>query len=435
MKRNYVAVIQAGGKGTRMVTLTRDEIPKPMLFLNGKPMMQWQIENIREYGISEFIIIIGHLGEKIEEYFGDGEKFGVHIQYIKETEPLGSAGALYCLREKDISANFLLIFGDVMFDIDWNRMIDFHELKQGMATLLVHPNSHPYDSDILMLDSEQHVIGIDSKKNERKYWYENCVNSGIYILSANILHGIKVLKKMDLEQDILKPLMKQKQVYGYRTSEYVKDVGTVPRFQMALEEQKKGIWKQKNLQNKQKCVFLDRDGTINKFCGLLSREEQFILEKGVAEAICLLNKSGYLVIVVTNQPVVARGMCEIEEINRIHKKMQVLLGQQGAYLDDIVFCPHHPDKGFPEENSAYKILCNCRKPATGMVDVMIERHNIDRNASYMVGDSTIDIQTGINAELKTVLLATGQAGLDGKYDVQPDCRATDLLNAVNMILT
>lgn len=434
MNNNYVAVIQAGGMGTRMMELTKDEIPKPMLPLNGKPMIQWQIENIRKYGIMEIILIVGHLGERIEEYFGDGSRFGVCIQYIREMQPLGSAGALYYLKDMLKDRNFLLIFGDVMFDIDWNRMIAFHETKKGLATLLIHPNSHPHDSDLVLVDEEQCVIGIDSKNNVRDYWYDNCVNAGLYILSADILQNINEAVRTDLEQDLLKPLMPHKQVFGYRTPEYVKDAGTILRFQAACEEQKQGIWEQKNLNHKQKCVFLDRDGTINKFCGFLNYEEQFELEEGVVEAIRLLNASKYLVIVVTNQPVVARGMCEIADVRSIHKKMQVLLGQQGAYLDDIVFCPHHPDKGFPEENPIYKIPCNCRKPAIGMIEQMAEKYNIDLSDAYMIGDSTVDIQTGKNAGIKTILLATGQGGQDGKYDACPDYKAKDLLEAVQIIL-
>lgn len=434
MINNYIAVIQAGGRGTRMIELTKDEIPKPMLKLNGKPMIQWQIENIRKYGIREFVVIVGHLGEKIQKYFGDGSDLGVHIQYIAEKEPLGSAGALYYLKDKVATDNFLLIFGDVMFDIDWGRMISFHEKKKGMATLLMHPNSHPQDSDLLIVDSEQCVVGIDSKKNKRDYWYENNVNAGIYILSSVILENITEVAKVDLEQDILNSLMQKKQVYGYKTSEYVKDAGTVTRFRSVSIEQEKGIWEKRNLKNKQKSVFLDRDGTINRFCGLLSREEQFELEEYVADAIRLLNASGYLVIVVTNQPVVARGICEIKDVKNIHNKMQVLLGEQGAYLDDIAFCPHHPDKGYPDENPIYKIYCNCRKPATGMIDQMAERYNIDKNASYMIGDSTVDIQTGKNAGLKTILLLTGQAGTDGKYEIESDWKADNLLEAVNIIL-
>lgn len=434
MLKDYVAVIQAGGKGTRMVELTHDEIPKPMLLLNGKPMLQWQIENIALYGVKEFYIIIGHLGEKVKEYFKDGSWLNVRIEYIEETQPLGSAGALFYLKDKVKCENFLLVFGDVMFELAWDKMVSFHEKCGASATLLAHPNSHPFDSDILMMQENGRVIGIDGKNNVRRYWYENCVNAGIYILKSHLLNGFEKPVKTDLEKDILTPLMETGQVYGYLTPEYVKDAGTPQRFANVCKEQEKGVWSDRCLNNRQKCIFLDRDGTINQFRGLISTEEEFELETEAAEAVRRINESGYLAIVVTNQPVVARGMCEMEDVRRIHRKMQTLLGEKGAYLDAIVFCPHHPDKGFPEENPAYKIPCNCRKPDIGMIQKMEERYNIDLTKSFMVGDSTVDIQTGRNAGLKTCLLMTGQAGKDKKFCVEADYVAENLLEAVDIIL-
>lgn len=438
MKHVYMAVIQAGGKGTRMRELTGDKLPKPMLSLNGKPMLEWQIQNIAAYGIKDFVIITGHLGEKIEEFFQNGAGLGVNIRYIKEKEPLGSAGALALLEPMfwpEIT-DFLLVFGDVMFDLDINRMLHFHEEHQSLATLLAHPNAHPYDSDLLLTDESDRIRGIMSKNEKREGWYDNLVNAGIYVLSRKILVELPETKtgKLDLEQDVIKPLLESGRVYAYRTPEYVKDAGMPERFRAVCREQETGIWQQRNLGKKQRCVFLDRDGTVNRYRGLLSQEEQFELEEGAAEAIRLLNEAGYLAIVVTNQPVVARGMCGMEDVQRIHHKMQVLLGNHGAWLDDIVFCPHHPDKGYPEENPLYKIVCSCRKPATGMIDSMVKKYNIDTNLSYIIGDSTIDIQTGRNAGLRTILLATGQAGTDGKYEVRADIQAKNLLDAVKIIL-
>lgn len=444
MDRRYIAVIQAGGKGTRMVSLTNDKIPKPMLEINGKPMIQWQIENIAAYGVNEFVIIMGHLGEVIEDYFGDGTKLGVHISYIREKqdEPLGSAGALYYLKDMvnvgtlPQYTDALLIFGDVMFELDWNRMISFHEQHNAKATLLVHPNAHPYDSDLLILDDKNRVKGIDSKNNVRNYWYDNCVNAGLYILCEELLESVPGPEiKVDLEKDILADFMRSEDaIYGYHTSEYVKDAGTPERFQEVCKEQVRGVWSQKCLKNKQKCVFLDRDGTINKYKGLIADETLLELEQDAGKAIKKINESGYLAILVTNQPVVARGMCTIEDVNRIHQKLQVLLGEQGAYLDDIAFCPHHPDKGYPEENPRYKIECNCRKPATGMIDTMIKKYNVDVSQSWFVGDTTIDVQTGKNAGLKTALVKTGIAGADGKYDVRPDWEVVNLLDMAEKIL-
>lgn len=435
MMQNRIAVIQAGGKGTRMLELTGDTIPKPMLLINGKPMLEWQIENMSQYGIREFIIITGHLGERIKQYFGSGSQLGVQIQYVEEEEPLGSAGALFFLKPLMHRIDyFFLVFGDVMFSLDWNRMTAYHEMHQGKATLLIHPNAHPFDSDLLMVDDNNRIIGIDSKLNIRNYWYENCVNAGVYILSTDILERLPEVRKTDLERDILQPLIRQGKVFGYRTAEYVKDAGTVERFLKVSGEQLRGVWDRKNLSRKQRCVFLDRDGTINKYKGFISREEEFELEDDAAGAIRRLNEAGCLAILVTNQPVVARGMCEIEDVKTIHRKMQVLLGEQGAYLDDIAFCPHHPDKGYAGENPLYKMTCNCRKPATGLIVEMAEKYNIDLSKSFMVGDSTQDIQTGINAGMKTVLLGTGQAGKDGKYDVIPDRTVKNLSEAVDFVL-
>ncbi len=438
--KNYTAVIQAGGKGTRMRELTKDQIPKPMLMLNDKPMIQWQIENIARYGIREFVIIIGYLGEKITEYFGDGTSLGVNISYIQEKEPLGSAGALYYLKDKAKTDsgkinNFLLVFGDVMIEIDWNRMIDYHEKHKGTVSVLVHPNAHPFDSDLLIVDEKGRVTGIDPKNQVRDYWYDNCVNAGVYILSGRIMEMFSSPRKMDLEKDILSGLIEQKEVYGYHTSEYVKDAGTPDRFKKAAMEQAAGIWEKKCLDKKQRCIFLDRDGTVNRFKGLISDEKDFELEDNAAKAIRRINESGFLAVVVTNQPVVARGMCGIEDVERIHRKMQTLLGNEGAYLDDIAFCPHHPERGYPEENPAYKVACNCRKPAVGMIQDMAKRYHIDLSESYMVGDSTVDIQTGINAGLKTILVRTGQAGKDGKYKAEPDCVVDGLEEAVDYILS
>ena len=158
--KDYIAVIQAGGKGTRMEEITGGKIPKPMISLNGRPMLEWQIKNIKKYGIREFVIIIGHLGEKVKEYFGDGTRLGVGIHYIEEQEPLGSAGALFFLKSVLKVPRFLLVFGDVMFDLDLNRMMKFHESHPGKVTLLAHPNSHPYDSDLLVMDDKNCVTGI-----------------------------------------------------------------------------------------------------------------------------------------------------------------------------------------------------------------------------------------------------------------------------------
>ena len=426
-------VIMAGGKGTRLKEITKDEIPKPMVKVLGKTILEHQIDVLKKNDLKDIIIIVGYLGEKIKHYFKDGKDFGVNITYIDEHEPLGTAGSFYFFKNY-VKEDFILLFGDIIFDVYLKKMIDFHNMKKSYATLFVHPNSHPYDSDIVLMDDDNKIIGFDSKNNVRTYSYDNCVNAGIYIISNKLIQKIDKLKKLDLEKDILSKVIEEENVFGYYSSEYVKDVGTVERIKKTSEDIQKNILEKKNLKHKQKCIFLDRDGTINIHKGLIVNPDEIELEKNVAQAIKQINSSEFITIIITNQPQVARGLCSIEDIENINKRLKTILGEQGAYVEDIYFCPHHPDKGYPEENKNYKIKCKCRKPGIELIEKAVLKYNIDLKNSWFIGDTTIDIQTGINAGMKTILLNTGEGGRDGKYNVVSDYMCDGILEAVNMII-
>lgn len=185
---------------------------------------------------------------------------------------------------------------------------------------------------------------------------------------------------------------------------------------------------------RKKCIFLDRDGTINVYKGLISKIEDIELIGGAAEAIKFINESDYLCIVVSNQPGVAKNLCTLDEIWKINERLKELLKENGAYLDDIFVCPHHPEKGYPDENPEFKINCICRKPNTGMIELASSKYDIDLSQSYIIGDSTIDIQTGINCGMTTILVKTGLAGMDKKFDVNSNYVADNLLAAVKLIL-
>jgi D,D-heptose 1,7-bisphosphate phosphatase len=198
---------------------------------------------------------------------------------------------------------------------------------------------------------------------------------------------------------VLKPFVGSGHIFAYTTPEYIKDMGTPDRYYEVENDIKQGKVKARNLQHKQKAVFLDRDGTINQYVGFLTTAEQFDLIPQVADAIKRINQSGRLAIVVTNQPVIARGECSWDELQHIHQKMETELGKCGAYLDGIYVCPHHPDKGFAGERPEYKVTCECRKPKAGLFLQAAADFNIDLSQSYMIGDSDNDVEAGRNAGL------------------------------------
>ena len=444
-------VIMAGGKGTRISSVASD-IPKPMIKVEGIPVLEREIECLKNQGFDDIILTVSHLGNIIMDYFGDGSgsspttgrPFGVHIEYYFEKEPLGNAGALFKIKDK-LTSDFLLLNADAMFDVDFNRFVAFHRKHGGLVTLFTHPNSHPYDSGLIIANKNGSVEKWLAKEDERPQYYRNRVNAGLHVINPEVLELVGINAdsvgkigvdgkpvKVDLDRQLLKPLAGTGKMFCYDSPEYVKDMGTPERYYSVCKDCEEGRISAKNLKNKQKAIFLDRDGTINKYVGFLRNIDDFELIDGVAEAIRKINESGYLAVVVTNQPVVARGEVSFEELEEIHNKMETLLGKEGVFLDDVFFCPHHPDKGYPEENPAYKIPCECRKPKTGMIEKAAERFNIDLKESWMIGDTTMDIQTGVNAGMRTALVLTGEAGKDKKYDVKPDLVCENLLDAVEI---
>lgn len=419
-------VIMAGGKGTRISSVAAD-IPKPMIRVAGKPVLEHEIDELKVQEFTDLIIMIGHLGNKIKEYFGDGSRFGVRITYLEEKVPLGTAGGLYYLKDI-LDEDFLLLNGDLMLSVDFHRLVEFHKKCRAEATILTHPNDHPYDSGLIFTEWESGRVTAWINKEEPRKIYKNRVNAGVHVLSPRLLQLIQRPEKIDLDRQILKPLVKGGGVYAYDSPEYVKDMGTPERYEQVCRDYRNGIVKGKSLRTKQKAIFLDRDGTINQYRGFITQSEQIELLPGVAQAIRQINASGYLAVVVTNQPIIARGDCTIEQLNEIHDTLETYLGEHGAYVDAIYYCPHHPHRGFEGERIEYKVDCECRKPKPGLLFTAAKDLNISLAESFMIGDSELDIQAGENAGCKkSILIAPESKEISGR--VYPS-----LLQAVDSIL-
>jgi len=395
------AVILAGGQGTRLDSVARN-IPKSMVTINGLPLIEYQISFLKRFCIEEIILITHHLSEVIENYFGSGERWGVNIKYFREPFPLGTTGGIKEIEHILNQESFLILYGDLILDINLNKLLEFHNKHNGIGTLVLHPNNHPYDSDLVEIDEKNRIVCFHPKPHQSDYYYPNLVNAAVYIFSPNIFKYIPKGIKLDFGKDIFPKIVLHERLYGYISAEYIKDIGTPDRLETAQTDLKNGKVQRLNSENCRPAVFIDRDGVINKDVKLLCKLEDFVLLPGVSEALQMLNQSDYLTIIVTNQSVVARNLCSMRQLKEIHNKMETLLGRNRAYLDAIFLCPHHPDKGYPEENTEYKISCNCRKPKTGMIEKAKSQFNIDLKRSYMVGDSDCDIQCGIDAGLKTI---------------------------------
>lgn len=414
--KNIKTVIMAGGRGTRISSVASD-IPKPMIRIEGVPVLEREIECLHLQGFNDIIITVSHLGYIIMDYFKDGtgcspvtgKPFGVKIEYFVEEQPLGNAGALFRIKDK-LTEDFLLLNADAIFDIDFQRMVDYHLQKKADVTLFTHPNSHPYDSGLIMADEEGAVMQWLAKEDERPQWYKNRVNAGLHVINKHVLDVEIHTPKIDLDRHLLKPLAGTGRMFAYDSPEYVKDMGTPDRYKAVCRDFRDGTVQAKNLENKQKAMFLDRDGTINKYIGFLRDINDFELMDGVAEAVKTINNSGFLCIVVTNQPVIARGEVTVPELNEIHNKMETLLGIEGAYLDGIYYCPHHPHKGYEGEIVELKIECDCRKPKPGMLLQAAEDYNIDLSQSWMVGDGENDIIAGKVAGCHTALIGNDDYG-------------------------
>ena len=197
-------VIMAGGKGTRIASVN-SEVPKPMIPIAGRPILERQTEVLVRQGLTDITMVVGYMGDVIRDYFGDGSRFGANISYVTETEPLGTAGALYLMKD-ELKEDFLLLNGDIIFDVDIARFAEAHKRAGGLATILTHPNSHPYDSGLIFADADGRVTNWLHKEDVRK-WYRNRVNAGLHMLSPGILARMTELVKRDLDRDVLKPLI------------------------------------------------------------------------------------------------------------------------------------------------------------------------------------------------------------------------------------
>lgn len=427
-------VILAGGMGTRLKTVTGD-LPKPLAPIAGTTLLGRQLELVAASQMTDVVILCGYKADVIADYCGDGSKWGLSVRCVAETQPRGTAGAVLDALD-ELQPRFIVMYGDVVLDVDLDRLVAVHERHAPAATLLVHPNDHPFDSDIVEVDREGFVTRIRGYPHPPGLDLPNLVNAGLYVLERDALAGLSGLpEKPDFGKHVFSAMVDQGlRLYGYRSPEYIKDAGTPERLAKTGRDIASGKVAGLSLRTPTPAIFLDRDGVLNEEVGRISRPEDLVLCPGAGEAVARINRSAFRSVVITNQPVIARGDCTEEELARIHARLDTLLARDHAYVDALYYCPHHPDKGFPGEVPELKFACECRKPEPGLIRRAAEELHIDLAGSWLIGDMTSDMELARRCGVRFILVETGHAGRDGAFPGEPEIRAPDLAAAVDLIL-
>ena len=428
-------VILAGGLGTRLRAVTGD-LPKPLALTDGKPLLGRQLDLVAASGFTEAVVLCGYGAEAIREFCGDGSAWGLAVTCIEEASARGTAGAVIDALPR-LDARFVLMYGDVVLDVDLARLAEAHERHAPAATLLVHPNDHPADSDIVEVDDAGFVRRFHPYPHPAGTDLPNLVNAGLYVLERDALARVTGLPdKPDFGKAVFPAMLAQGMpLHSYRSPEYIKDAGTPERLEKVGRDLASGRVAALSLRTPSPAVFLDRDGVLNVDRGHIARPEDLVLYPDAGAAVARLNRSHFRTVVVTNQPVVARGDCSEAGLARIHARLDMLLAREGgAYVDALYHCPHHPDAGFPGERPELKFACDCRKPARGLIDRAAQDLGIDLAASWFIGDMTSDVELARRCGMRSILVGTGFAGTDGKFAVEPTLRATTLGEAVDHIL-
>lgn len=426
--------ILAGGAGSRLRSRT-GTVPKPMVRLAGKPLLEHQFALCARHGFTDIVLLLHYGHEVVQAHFGDGPAHGVRLAYHVEDRPRGTAGALLDARHL-LADTFLVLYGDTYLDVDLRRVWEAHRRQRADATLFVHPNDHPQDSDLVEIGADGFITALHPYPRNANVEHRNLVNAALYVFQRAALEQEAATDApADIARHVFPAMLNAgRRLFGYVSPEYIKDVGTPDRLDRVEADIAAGVPDRLSTRRPRTAVFLDRDGTINHEVNRLTSPDQVELIPGSGEAIRRLNRAGLLTVVVTNQAVIARGDLTFEGLDRVHARLEHLLGESRAYIDRFYACPHHPDRGFDGEVTELKIACRCRKPGTALIEMAQHDLDIDIGASWLVGDTTSDIEAGRRAGLRAILVRTGHAGADGRCPFRPDYVTMDLAAAVGWIL-
>jgi len=377
------AVILAGGQGKRFRPLTLTT-PKPMILFHGKPFFAYIIEMLKKNGIKEVIILTGYLHEKIEDYFKDGQEFGLKIKY--SFSPVDDETGTRVRKAKNLIADtFLLLYGDNYWPLQLDELFRFYKKMNTQGLVTVYSNIDNYTKNNTFVNDKGLVEVYDKSRRASGL---NGVDVGFFILRKSILKSFPE-DNFSFEKVILPKMIAEKQLAGFLTCHKYYGLSNLERIPV-IEE----FFKTK------KVILLDRDGVINKKppkAEYIKNWSEFKFLPGAIDALKLLTKKGYRIILISNQAGIGRGAMTEEDLKKIHKKFLEVCRKEGINLTGIYHCPHNWDEG-----------CFCRKPKPGMLFKAAADHNFDLTKTIFIGDDERDEQAGKAANCKTISLHQGQ---------------------------
>jgi histidinol-phosphate phosphatase family protein len=430
-----VAIIVAGGQGTRARSMTGERLPKALLPVNGTPIIVHQLRYLAREHVQRVGILAGHLGQLLGATAQKEAKgLGLDVTVAIETEPLGTAGGLPALAPMIDQEDMLVMYGDVVFDLALDRLVAHHRQSGALATVVAHPNDHPETSDLLVTDDHDHILSLLPRRGRPQGDYRNLVPAAIYVCQARVLQYLEAGIRTDFIHDLFPRLLAaDERLVAYSTSEYLRDMGTPERFATAEADLRSGLVAAYNARRLRPALFFDCDGVLNEEPGghgVLSPDDLRLLP-GAALAIRQARSAGFITVGVTNKPQVAKGMVAPEGLQHILGRLEMLLAREGAILDRLYACPHHSERGFAGEVSALKIACDCRKPAPGMLLRAMRDLPIDRARSAIVGDSWRDLAAGQRAGVYAYAVRSGHGCRGLPPEVRPNAWFDDVADAVD----
>jgi D-glycero-D-manno-heptose 1,7-bisphosphate phosphatase len=359
------AVILAGGQGTRLRPLTLST-PKPLIRINGVPFLEYLLTLLKENGIKEVVILIGYLGEMVEDYFGDGRKFGLSLKYLYAPVEYESGSrlikAMHLLDER-----FLLLYCDNYWPLNLKLLTEFYEEKGKDALVTVYDNQDNYTQNNMLVDKNGLVTIYDKTRTATGL---NGVDIGFFIFKKKLFKNLPK-ENFSFEKVLLQRFVKNRQLVGFLSSHKYYGLSNLERIPVI-----------KKFLSPKKIVILDRDGIINKKPpkgDYVKNWQEFEFLDGAIEGLKLLTKKGYEFYIVTNQAGIARGLMTEAALKKIHRNMLIKFKEKGIKIKQIYYCPHDWDEG-----------CNCRKPKPGMLFKAASEYNFDLTKAIFIGDDIRD---------------------------------------------